>query len=123
MSHAGSVPRFAGEVGDILISVVTKPAAREPYNLTEVDLTEHQGIVAPWNDCGAGERQCRSADDAGGVRIYIERGANASAKSTSTPSTAVHAIFPSAACTRPVPYRGALPLGRAAAPPASVSCT
>ena len=51
---------FAGEVGDILISVVARLAKPEPYDLTEVDLSEYKGIVAPWNDWRAVERQCRS---------------------------------------------------------------
>jgi len=51
---------FASEAGDVLISVIVKLAAPEPYDLTEVDLTEYKGIVAPWNDWTAVERQCRS---------------------------------------------------------------
>lgn len=51
---------FAGEGGDMLTSVVTKLAAPDPYDLTDVDLSEYKGIIAPWNDWRAVERQCRS---------------------------------------------------------------
>jgi hypothetical protein len=51
---------FAGEAGDIMISIVVKLAAPDPYDLTEVDLTEYKGIIPPWNDWGAVEEQCRS---------------------------------------------------------------
>lgn len=51
---------FAGEGGDTLTCVVTKLAAPDPYDLTEVDLAEYKGIIAPWNDWHAVERQCRS---------------------------------------------------------------
>lgn len=51
---------FAGEGGDMLSSVVVKLANPDPYDLTEVDLSEYKGIVAPWNDWRAVEAQCRS---------------------------------------------------------------
>jgi hypothetical protein len=51
---------FAGEAGDIMISIVVKLGTPDPYDLTEVDLTEHKGIIPPWNDWGAVEEQCRS---------------------------------------------------------------
>jgi hypothetical protein len=51
---------FAGESGDMLTTVVTKLAAPDPYDLTEVDLTEYKGIIAPWNDWRAVEEQCRA---------------------------------------------------------------
>jgi hypothetical protein len=51
---------FAGEGGDMLSTVVVKLASPDPYDLTEVDLTEYKGIVAPWNDWRAVEAQCRS---------------------------------------------------------------
>lgn len=51
---------FAGEGGDMLTTVVTRLAAPRPYDLTEVDLGEYKGIIAPWNDWRAVERQCRS---------------------------------------------------------------
>jgi hypothetical protein len=50
---------FAGEGGDMLSSLVVKLADPNPYDLTEVDLTEYKGIVAPWNDWRAVEAQCR----------------------------------------------------------------
>ncbi len=50
---------FAGEGGDMLTTVVTKLAAPEPYDLTEVDLSEYKGIIAPWSDWRAVEAQCR----------------------------------------------------------------
>jgi hypothetical protein len=51
---------FAGEAGDIMISIIVKLGAPDPYDLTEVDLTEYKGIIPPWNDWGAVEEQCRS---------------------------------------------------------------
>jgi len=51
---------FAGEGGDMLSSVVVKLANPDPYDLTEIDLGEYQGIVAPWNEWRAVEAQCRS---------------------------------------------------------------
>jgi hypothetical protein len=51
---------FAGEGGDMLTTVITKLAAPDPYDLTEVDLTEYQGIVEPWKDWRAVEEQCRA---------------------------------------------------------------
>jgi hypothetical protein len=50
---------FAGEAGDIMVSIVVKLGAPDPYDLTEVDLTEYKGIIPPWNDWGAVEEQCR----------------------------------------------------------------
>ena len=51
---------FAGEGGDMLTTVVVKLSNPDPYDLTEVDLTEYKGIIAPWNDWRAVEEQCRS---------------------------------------------------------------
>lgn len=51
---------FAGEGGDMLSSVVVKLARPDPHDLTEIDLKEYKGIVAPWNDWRAVESQCRS---------------------------------------------------------------
>lgn len=51
---------FAGESGDMLTSVVVKRSLPDPYDLTQVDLAEYKGIVAPWNDWRAVGRQCRS---------------------------------------------------------------
>ncbi len=51
---------FAGEAGDILISVLVKLAAPDPYDLTDVDLREYKGIIPPWNDWRAVVSQCRS---------------------------------------------------------------
>ncbi len=51
---------FAGEAGDILMSVIVKLAAPDPYDLTDVDLAEYKGIIAPWNDWGSVQKQCRS---------------------------------------------------------------
>lgn len=51
---------FAGEGGDMLLTLVTKLANPDPYDLTNVDLTEYKGIVAPWNDWRAVEKQCRA---------------------------------------------------------------
>ena len=44
---------FAGEAGDIMISIVVKLSAPDPYDLTGVDLTEYKGIIPPWNDWGS----------------------------------------------------------------------
>jgi len=51
---------FAGEGGDVLVSVAVKLANPDPYDLTEVNLAEYKGIVAPWNDWHAVEAQCRA---------------------------------------------------------------
>lgn len=51
---------FAGEAGDILTTIVTKLAEPDPYDLTDVDLAEYKGIIAPWNDWRAVEEQCRT---------------------------------------------------------------
>lgn len=50
---------FAGEGGDMLMTVVTKLADPDPYDLTDVDLREYKGIVPPWNDWAAVKEQCR----------------------------------------------------------------
>jgi hypothetical protein len=55
---------FAGEGGDMLTSLVTKLAAPDPYDLTDVDLTEYKGIIEPWNDWLAVELQCREIAEA-----------------------------------------------------------
>jgi hypothetical protein len=44
----------------MLSTVVVKLANPDPYDLTEVDLTEYKGIVAPWSDWRAVEGQCRA---------------------------------------------------------------
>ena len=51
---------FAGEMGDILVSVVVKLASPDPYDLSDVDLTEYKGIIAPWNDWRAVAGACRA---------------------------------------------------------------
>lgn len=51
---------FAGEGGDMLTTIVTKLAAPDPYDLTDVDLTEYKGIIPPWDDWRAVEKQCRA---------------------------------------------------------------
>ena len=51
---------FAGEVGDIMISILVKLGMPDPYDLTEVDLNEYKGIIPPWNDWSAVTKQCRS---------------------------------------------------------------
>lgn len=50
---------FAGEGGDILLSIVLKLTSPDPYDLTNVDLSEYKGIVKPWNSWVAVENQCR----------------------------------------------------------------
>ena len=51
---------FAGEGGDMLLTIIVKLSNPDPYDLTEVDLTEYKGIVAPWNNWRAVEKQCRT---------------------------------------------------------------
>jgi hypothetical protein len=51
---------FAGEGGDMLSTVVVTLSNPEPHDLTEVDLREYKGIVAPWNDWHAVAAQCRT---------------------------------------------------------------
>ena len=50
---------FAGEGGDMLSSIIVKLSNPDPYDLTEVDLTEYKGIAAPWSDWRAVQAQCR----------------------------------------------------------------
>jgi hypothetical protein len=51
---------FAGEAGSMLTTVVTRLAAPDPYDLTDVDLSEYKGITPPWNDWNAVVAQCRA---------------------------------------------------------------
>ena len=51
---------FVGESGDILTSIAVKLSNPDPYDLTDVDLSEYKGIVPPWNDWQAVEAQCRA---------------------------------------------------------------
>jgi hypothetical protein len=51
---------FAGEGGDMLTTVVVKLTNPDPYDLTDLDLSEYKGIVAPWNDWRTVEKQCRA---------------------------------------------------------------
>jgi hypothetical protein len=51
---------FAGEGGDMLTSALVKLAAPDPYDLTDIDLTEYKGIIAPWNTWRAVQAQCAS---------------------------------------------------------------
>jgi hypothetical protein len=55
---------FAGEGGDMLTTVVVKLANPEPYDLTDVDLSEYKGITPPWDDWRAVQEQCRSLAEA-----------------------------------------------------------
>ena len=50
---------FAGEGGDMLSSIIVKLSNPDPYDLTDVDLTEYKGIAAPWSDWRAVQAQCR----------------------------------------------------------------
>jgi hypothetical protein len=59
-SMAELCAEFAGAGGDVLGRVAVKLANPDPYDLTEVDLTEYKGIVAPWSNWRAVEAQCRS---------------------------------------------------------------
>ncbi len=49
---------FAGEGGSMLTSLVVRLSVPEPYDLTEVDLSEYKGIIAPWNSWSAVVSQC-----------------------------------------------------------------
>jgi hypothetical protein len=49
---------FKVEDGDLLTSVVVKLTAPDPYDLTDIDLSEYKGIVAPWNTWRAVQEQC-----------------------------------------------------------------
>ena len=51
---------FAGEAGDMLTTLVVKLATPDPYDLTDIDLAEYKGIIAPWNDWRAVEKQCQA---------------------------------------------------------------
>jgi hypothetical protein len=51
---------FAGEGGDILVTLAMKLTNPDPYDLTEIDLGEYKGIIAPWNDWRAVRAQCRA---------------------------------------------------------------
>ena len=48
---------FAGQGGDMLTSVLVKLSAPEPYDLTDIDLSEYKGIIAPWNNWSAVQNQ------------------------------------------------------------------
>ncbi len=51
---------FAGEGGDMLLTVIMKLSNPDPYDLTDVDLNEYKGIIPPWNTWRAVEEQCQS---------------------------------------------------------------
>jgi hypothetical protein len=55
---------FAGEGGDMLTTVVVTLADPEPYDLTDVDLSEYKGITPPWDDWRAVREQCRELAEA-----------------------------------------------------------
>jgi hypothetical protein len=55
---------FAGEGGDMLTSVVVKLSAPDPYDLTDIDLTEYKGIIARWNNWRAVQEQRASLAEA-----------------------------------------------------------
>ena len=41
---------FEDEAGDLLTAVAVKLSVPDTYDLTEIDLSEYKGIVAPWNN-------------------------------------------------------------------------
>ena len=51
---------FKDEAGDLLTAVVVKLSLPDPYDLTDIDLSEYKGIVAPWNNWRAVQAQCAS---------------------------------------------------------------
>ncbi len=54
----GLYSEFMGENGDVLTSLVVKLTVPDPYDLTDIDLSEYKGIVAPWNSWRAVQEQC-----------------------------------------------------------------
>jgi hypothetical protein len=51
---------FEAEAGDLLTAVVVKLSLPDPYDLTDIDLSEYKGIVAPWNSWRVVQAQCAS---------------------------------------------------------------
>ena len=51
---------FKNEAGDLLTAVAVKLSLPDPYDLTDIDLSEYKGIVAPWNNWRAVQEQCTS---------------------------------------------------------------
>ena len=51
---------FKDQAGDLLTAIVVKLSLPDPYDLTDIDLSEYKGIVAPWNDWRAVQAQCAS---------------------------------------------------------------
>jgi hypothetical protein len=51
---------FKDQAGDLLTAVVVKLSLPDPYDLTDIDLSEYKGIVAPWNNWRAVHAQCAS---------------------------------------------------------------
>jgi hypothetical protein len=49
---------FAGEGGSMLATVTMKLAIPDPFDLTDLDLTEYKGISPPWSDWTAVREQC-----------------------------------------------------------------
>jgi hypothetical protein len=49
---------FKHEAGDMLTAVAVKLSLPDPYDLTDIDLSEYKGIVAPWNNWRAVQAQC-----------------------------------------------------------------
>ena len=45
---------------ETLLAVVVKLSLPDPYDLTDIDLSEYKGIVAPWNNWRAVQAQCAS---------------------------------------------------------------
>jgi hypothetical protein len=48
------------EAGDLLTAVVVKVSLPDPYDLTDIDLSEYKRIVVPWNNWRAVRAQCAS---------------------------------------------------------------
>jgi hypothetical protein len=55
MRHSTSIRR-----GTATHFILVKLGTPDPYDLTDVDLDEYKGIIPPWNDWRAVERQCHS---------------------------------------------------------------
>jgi hypothetical protein len=50
---------FKDQAGDLLTAVVVKLSLPDPYDLTDIDLSEYKGIVAPRNDWRAVQGHAR----------------------------------------------------------------
>jgi hypothetical protein len=52
--------KFEDKAGDLLAAVAVKLSVPDPYDLTDIDLSEYKEIVAPSNNWRAVQAQCTS---------------------------------------------------------------